>query len=127
MTEKVMDSSAVLASLHGEPGGDFVRSELSDAFITAINFAEVVSKLIARGMPERSAMLAVARFGTRCVAMEQDHADIAGAIHANTRRAGISMAAAFCLALAKERGWPVLTSDRRWKELNVGVDVTLIR
>jgi PIN domain nuclease of toxin-antitoxin system len=37
------------------------------------------------------------------------------------------MADAFCLALAKDRGWPVLTTDRVWKTLDLGVEVTLIR
>ena len=127
MIEMVMDSSAVLASIHGEPGADVVRAALAGAVISAINFAEVVSKLISRGLPEAEAAIAARRFGTQVVEVDEDQAIAAGMIHAATRAAGISMADAFCLALAKQRGTPALTSDRAWKTLDVGVEVMLIR
>jgi PIN domain nuclease of toxin-antitoxin system len=127
MTETVMDASAVLASIHGEPGADVVCAALADAVISAINFAEVISKLISRGLPEAEAAIAARRFGTLVVDVDEDQAVAAGMIHAATRAAGISMADAFCLALAKQRGAPALTSDRAWKTLELGVEVTLIR
>jgi ribonuclease VapC len=127
MTEVVMDSSAVLASIHGEPGADVVGAALADAVISAINFAEVVSKLIARGIPEAEAAVAARRFGTQIVDVGEDQAVTAGMIHAATRAAGISLADAFCLALAKQRGVPALTSDPAWMSLDIGVEVTLIR
>jgi PIN domain nuclease of toxin-antitoxin system len=37
------------------------------------------------------------------------------------------MADAFCLALAKQRSFEVFTSDRAWKTLDLGVEITLIR
>jgi PIN domain nuclease of toxin-antitoxin system len=127
MTETVMDSSAVLASIHGEPGADVVDAALAGSVISAINFAEVVSKLIFCGLPEAEAVIAARRFGAGLVDVDEDQAVTAGMIHASTREAGISMADAFCLALAKQRGSPVLTSDRAWKTLGLGIEVTLIR
>jgi len=127
MTEMVMDSSAVLASIHGEPGADIVGAALADAVISTINFAEVVSKLIARGIPAAEAAVAARRVGAEIVDVDEDQAVTAGMIHAATRAAGISLADAFCLALAKQRGAPALTSDRAWKTLDLGVEVTLIR
>jgi ribonuclease VapC len=112
MAETVMDSSAVLAIIGGEPGADIASAALAGAFISAINLAEVVSKMILRGIPDPEAAAIVRRFGL---------------IHARTRGAGISIADAFCLALGKLRGCPVLTADRAWKTLVLGVEVTLIR
>jgi ribonuclease VapC len=122
-----MDSSAVLAGIQGEPGADVVDAALAGSAISVINFAEVVSKLISRGLPEAAAVIAARRFGAELVDVDENQAAMAGAIHAAARLAGISMAEAFCLALAKQRGWPALTSDRVWKNLNLGVEVTLIR
>lgn len=122
-----MDSSAVLASIQGEPGADIVGSALAGSIISMINFAEVVSKLISRGLTEVDAVIAARRFGAQLVDVDEEQAAIAGAIHAATRPAGISMADAFCLALAKQRGASALTSDRAWQSLDLGVEVTLIR
>ena len=122
-----MDASAVLASLQGEPGADVVDAALAGSAISMINFAEVVSKLISRGMAGADAVIAARRFGARLVDADEDQAAMAGVIHAATRPAGISMADAFCLALAKRLGAAVLTSDRAWKSLDLGVEVTLIR
>jgi ribonuclease VapC len=127
MTETVLDSSAVLASIQREPGADIVDAALAGAAISVINFAEVVSKLISRGLPDVDAVIAARRFGAALVDVDEDQAAIAGVIHAATRATGISMADAFCLALAKQRGLPALTSDRAWKSLDLGVEVTLIR
>jgi ribonuclease VapC len=127
MTETVMDSSAVLARLHGEPGANLVTTALAGSCISAINFAEVVSKLIGRGVPEAEAAKVARRLGIEFVNVDEDQAVSAGTIHAATRAAGISMADAFCLALAKQRGSPALTSDKAWKSLDLGVEVTLIR
>jgi ribonuclease VapC len=127
MTETVLDASAVLASIQHEPGADVVDTASPGAAISAVNFAEVVSKLIMRGLPEADAMMAARRFGAAVISADEEEAASAGAIHAMTRAAGISMADAFCLALAKRRGCAVLTSDRAWKSLDLGVEVTLIR
>jgi PIN domain nuclease of toxin-antitoxin system len=48
-------------------------------------------------------------------------------MHEKTRRTGVSMGDRFCLALAQETGARALTADRRWKDLDLGVTITLIR
>ncbi len=42
MTLAVLDASALLALLLGEPGGETVRAVLSDAAMSTVNLAEVV-------------------------------------------------------------------------------------
>jgi PIN domain nuclease of toxin-antitoxin system len=127
MTEAVLDSSAILASLNGEPGGDAIASLLAQSFVSSINLAEVVSKLIGAGMSQTEAALATSQFGCQFVDTDEKQAIMAGVIHAGTRRVGISMADAFCLALAKARGCPAVTANRIWKQLSVGVEIRLIR
>lgn len=127
MAETVMDSSAVLASIRGEPGADIVDAAFAGAFISAISLAEVVSKLILDGVPGDETTAIVSRLGAQFVEIDEEQALAASLIHATTRSAGISMGDAFCLALGKLRGCPVLTADRAWKTLDLGVDVTLIR
>ena len=46
MPSVVLDASAVLAVLNGEPGADVVLAEIDNAVMSTVNYAEVASKLI---------------------------------------------------------------------------------
>jgi PIN domain nuclease of toxin-antitoxin system len=52
VAEWILDASALLALLNNESGADAVRDTLPNAAISAVNLAEVISRLIAVGMPE---------------------------------------------------------------------------
>jgi ribonuclease VapC len=127
MTDAVIDSSVILADLFGEPGGDVARPAARTATISAINFAEVVSKLVVHGMPEREAIATAYDFDMDVAAVDAELAEAAGVLHGRTRSHGSSIGDAFCLALADSLGLPVLTTDRRWATLPTGVEVRLIR
>jgi len=127
MTDAVLDSSAVLADLLGESGGDISRAAAPTAAISAANYAEVITKLITRGMAERDAVLAAEDVALEVATADQRQAELAGALHARTRALGISMGDAFCLVLAETLGLPVLTANRRLVEVDAGVEVRLIR
>jgi PIN domain nuclease of toxin-antitoxin system len=51
----------------------------------------------------------------------------AGLLASKTRRRNISLADRACLSLAMELGMPVLTGDRAWRDLDLGVEVRLFR
>jgi ribonuclease VapC len=127
MTEWLLDSSAVLANLNGEPGGDLVDAIAIGSYISAINLAEVISKLIRGGLSTADAVVAAQQCGAETIYVDEGQAILAGELHAGSRSAGLSMADAFCLALAKQRSFEVLTSDRAWTSLDLDVAVTLIR
>lgn len=127
MTEYVLDSSAILADLHGEPGGDVARAAVRGSVVSAINYAEVITKLIEKGASPNEAQEIAGRLECAVVEIDQDRATRAGVLHASTRRTGVSLGDRFCLALGQELGLPVLTGDRRWKTLGLDIEVTLIR
>src|SRR5471032_3026376 len=127
VTAFVFDSSAVLAIFHREPGADVVRAALPAACISSVNYAEVITKLIEEGLPFGEAEALFKRLYCPVVEADEDRAAMAGAMHEETRRSGVSLGDRFCLQLARELHVPVLTIDRRWKTLDLGVEVTLIR
>jgi ribonuclease VapC len=45
----VLDASALLAALFGEPGGDTVQGALTNAVISSVNWAEVLQKSLEQG------------------------------------------------------------------------------
>src|SRR5437764_4808621 len=51
----VFDASAVLALLQGETGAEKLRALQAGAVINAVNLAEVLAKLVNRGMPAADA------------------------------------------------------------------------
>jgi ribonuclease VapC len=44
-----------------------------------------------------------------------------------TRVAGLSLSDRACLSLGLKTGLPVLTTERAWAKVNIGVDVGVIR
>ena len=127
MTEFVLDASAILADLHGEPGGEMVRACIRGSVLSAVNLAEVITKLIDRGMTAEEAAFLSDQLNCEVLDADRRLASRVGALHAKTSRTGVSLGDRFCLALAEELGVPTLTANRRWKELDLGIQVQLIR
>jgi PIN domain nuclease of toxin-antitoxin system len=127
MTNPVLDASAVLALLWEEPGAEMVRGLPPGALISAVNFAEVITKLIERGVSGEDARTLAESLGHRVIDADQAQAMRAGLLRESTRRAGLSLGDRFCIALAEAVAAPALTADRGWKDLDLGIEITLIR
>ena len=128
MSEWVLDASAVLAFLVGEPGGDHVdRLPAPDCAISSVNFAEVVSKLVERGVIGDELDAVIGDLGFVTVDFNRELAISTGRLREATRRLGLSLGDRTCLALGAQLGLPVLTADRRGTERDVGVEVIAIR
>ena len=122
----------MLAHLHGEPGAEGIVSVLTDgAAISAVNLAEVLSKLSEAGADPDSVMDDLQRQGTlaRLTVVDLTVADAVAIarMHNRTRSLGLSFADRACLALGQRLQLPVFTADRAWSKLKVNVRVTLIR
>lgn len=127
MADVVLDASALLALLNGEPGAERVAEALPLAAISAINLSEVVGKLAEAGMPEEAVRDALHGLPLEVIPFDQEQAYQAGLLRASTRGAGLSLGDCGCLSLAKMLGVPALTADRSWERLSVGARVQVIR
>ena len=127
MPDAILDASAVLAFFHREPGTETVRSVLENSAISTVNLSEVIAKLVETGTdPDKAVLLTQAQpFQPADHTLEQ--AQVAGALRAATRQAGLSLGDRACLALALTLRLPVYTADRVWRNLPLDVDVRLIR
>jgi ribonuclease VapC len=123
----VADASAVIALLIGEPFTLFDPQRLANASISAVNFSEVLARLLEIGMPEGEAEISVAQLDLRVVAFDEMHAQDTARLRSVTRHAGLSLGDRACLALGNRLGCPVVTGDRAWASLDIGVEVVLIR
>ena len=123
----VVDASAVIAFLVGEPFTRFDPERLDNALISAVNLSEVLTRLPEIGVPETSTVAAVARLNLRVVAFDEAQAHAAAHLRPQTRHAGLSLGDRACLALGDRLGCLVVTADRAWANIDIGVKVVLIR
>jgi ribonuclease VapC len=125
----ILDASAVLAFLLGEPGKERVTEALLAApTMTTVNFAEVATKYVLRGAKARAGTLAE-RLPVTLVSVDPDLALRAALMSDLTRPAGLSLGDRICLALGQRTGQVVLTADRGWLGVAqaVGAKVELVR
>jgi len=123
----VLDASALLALVHGEPGAERVRAVLGRAVISAINLAEVVGRLSERGGAAPDIRRALDRLHLTVLPVDKDLGYAAGFLRSTTRRLGLSLGDRICLALAARLGATALTADRAWSRLGTDVRIELLR
>ena len=123
----VLDSSALLALILEERGADTVAGAIRDAAIGAVNLTETVSKLSDLGWAAGEIREVLGEHGLTVVSLDLDLAYSAGFLRAATRSRGLSLGDRACLALAQAEGVRVLTADRAWAGLDVGVEIEVIR
>jgi ribonuclease VapC len=128
MSEIVLDASAVLALIHQEPGHErLTPAVLAKAVVSAVNLAEVQSKLVSRGWASAEAWEDATSPVQEVVPFNEEHARIAGDLILQTRHVGLSLGDRSCLALGIVLKAPIYTADTRWKDLGLGVRVHVIR
>ena len=126
-TEFVMDASAILALIYGESGHDRVAAALPNSRICAVNLAEIVSSMIDEEIPLYDIERRMGRLLSKVVDLDRDLAMKAGLLREATRHKGLSLGDRACLALAMRERLPVMTADRAWCDLDLPVEVVLIR
>lgn len=127
MTDAVADASTVLAVLRGEVGAEDGLRAISQAAISAVNYAEVISRLVDLGASVDDATQAVGQLGIEVADFDETLAVRTAILRESTRARGLSLGDRACLALAHRLGLPAVTADRAWAELDLGVEVVLIR
>lgn len=125
----VLDASAILALLKGEPGADKVAGVLDEATVSAVNYAEVVSHYAKAGSPRERIKEMLDALPITVVPIDTELGMQAGMLRPITMKAGLSLGDRFCLALAVRDGLPAWTADKEWKavEKAIGAKVVVIR
>jgi len=123
----VLDTSAILAMLWAEPGASRVDDVIEQAVVSSVNHAELIAKLVDRGASADQVEEVLAALNLMVAEFDVGQAGIAGALRRETRAKGLSLGDRCCLALARTEGLPVLTADKVWAELNLGIEVEVIR
>lgn len=124
---KVLDASAVLAFLLGEKGADAALAAMPGSLISTVNIVEVFSRMVDYGSPDEDARQSIKELGLETVDFDEDLAMRTGALRRQTVSLGLSVGDRACLATAIRQGATVVTADRAWLKLKLGITVECIR
>jgi ribonuclease VapC len=127
VSDYVLDASALLALLNAERGADLVQDLLPRCIISAVNLSEVVTRLSILNMPEHEIRETLSILGLEIVAFDKEQALLSGLLTASTRPFGLSLGDRACLALAIMINNTAVSADRAWQDLDIGVNIKLIR
>lgn len=111
----VLDASAIVCWLKGEPGVDRMREIRRDPdgnVIHGVNIAEIGYIIYREDRTVLAAVMAHLRAAHVSVAWNTDEALLTWVVDLKTRYAPISLADAFAVALAADRRLPLITTDR---------------
>jgi len=123
----VLDASALLAYLKGEPGGDRVDGLLAESVMSSVNWAEVIQKSIAVNVDVDGMLDDLQAMGLVVEPFTPEDGEMAGRLWERTRQAGLSLGDRACLSLGLRLGVDVLTADLMWANLTLPLDVQVIR
>jgi PIN domain nuclease of toxin-antitoxin system len=127
VNDYVLDASALLALLNEEEGKARVEAILGEAVVSAVNACEILGKLIDAGVPERDARTSLELLNLQVIPFDAEMAYTAACLRPQTRRFGLSLGDRCCLALGMVRQSTVVTTERAWSKLKIGVNVEVVR
>jgi ribonuclease VapC len=139
MTIAVLDASALLASVFGEPITVEMQELIPNAVISAANWSEFVQKCLQKDVDTHGMREELEASGLRIAPVTATQAEIAAGLWQNYKNYGLSLGDRLCIALALEiqtvksdgRRKPqtvtLYTADRIWMTLNLAVKTECIR
>jgi PIN domain nuclease of toxin-antitoxin system len=123
----VLDASALLAFLFREVGQERVAEVVERSCLSAVNLCEVLGRFARDRHDPVEVLSRIRETSIEIVPFDAGQAVLAAALAPVLRPRGLSLGDRACLALAVSRGVPALTADRAWIDLDIGVEVRVIR
>ena len=123
----VLDASAILAVILGEPGADKVAATFGQAVISAATLTEVLTKARQRGRDSEGSYRRIVNFGIGVMPVTTQQARIAAEISRAPRELDLSLGDRLCIALAMSLNCELLTSDDGMARFGAGVPITRSR
>ena len=96
--------------------------------ISAVNLAEVATKIMDRGSSGLDTSTAISELGLELIPFDGELALETGRLREATRSFGLSLGDRACLATARRLKLPAVTADQAWAGLRIpGIKIHVIR
>lgn len=122
----MLDSSAILAVVNLEKGAETVEPLLSDSLVSSVNVAEVLTKLVEKGVSLEDALDDFLKLGLEVIEFDAKQAAKVAELRPLTKHLGLSLGDRCCLALAILKDLPAVTADKNWSNLTF-CEIEIIR
>jgi ribonuclease VapC len=127
MSDVILDASALLAVINEEQGAEIVTEHIPRVIMSTINVSECATILCNTGLSEQQSQLIISDLVSKAIDFNIEQAWLAARFYKETKKYGLSLGDRACLSLAKILKLPVLTADKAWAKLKLGIDIILIR
>jgi ribonuclease VapC len=126
--EYVLDSTALIALVLGEPGFERVQGLLERSGVSAVNLTETIHKLVQKGSAQRSVEHLVQGLQLNVIAWSEDLSYQSAEFAVLGKSHGLSLGGRACLTLAKQLKATAVTADQAWTEVPaLGVRLLMFR
>jgi ribonuclease VapC len=127
----VMDASALLALMQGEPGSDVVDELIQnqECVASSVNIAEVGTRLIDKGLAPAHLTRTLKELDVQSIDFDLEQATLCASLRLSTKHVGLSLGDRACLALTQLVEGTAVTGDSAWSDVAeaVGVKMLMIR
>lgn len=127
MTPCILDTSAIMAILLGEPGQEFAAQRAINSSLSSVNLTETLAKCVEKEVPTAVAREYISGSGISIVAFDAEMALRAGELFKSTKKGVLSLGDRACIATAMVTGGTAITADRVWSTLDLPCPIELIR
>lgn len=128
MSKIVFDSSALIALFAKECGYEFIKKHMKDAIISSVNIAEVYRYCIEiQKLTEDESKNLIKLSDIKIIYFNNEQALITANLISKTKQYGLSLGDRACIALAISRKSSVITCDRIWQKVDIGIGFIMAR
>ncbi len=126
-SNRVLDASALLATLQQEPGAEQVQKHIHHSMISTVNWSEVIQKLDQAGVDTENITHSLLALGLNVIDFTLEDARLCATLWPQCKAFGLSFADRACLATALRMKSNVITADTIWQNLEIDLSITCIR
>lgn len=126
MKKAVLDASAMLAFLNKETGEDVVAQWLYGSIISAVNYTEVLQKLVDKPSEKQLLDSTIGNLRMQIVDFDREQAVTVASLYMSASKK-TSFADRACIALGMQKNIPVLSGDRKWRDLQLPIELVFFR
>lgn len=122
----VFDTSAILTLIKMEQGHETVAKHLDNAIVSSVNFSEVATILAREGFGQDEVIRSLSDTFLHIIDFDSEQAVTVASLDEFTRHYNLSFGDKACLALAKFKNLPVLTSNKLWQNLDLNIETRTV-
>lgn len=123
----VLDASALLALINEEKGHQSIYNYLPFSCMSTVNLSEVAAVLNKIDIPQKEIIALLNPLIPNIVAFDESQAYKTAELRSLTKKYGLSLGDRACISLGKLYNLTIITSDKAWSNLDLGLNIVLIR